>query len=152
MCSTRRGGMLHCSKPQTRITKNLPKKIRSRKKCGRTSMCFEFDVHTGFCARFFAPSLSSKTALYVVPNPGIIKSTHTARTYHLNGLCQIKTALSNTAGPTQTDMTINSQNQIYQYSLVVILYHSSLFLTSTRNMGAIHTSGKHGVSPRSDNA
>ena len=37
-------------------------------------------MHTGFCVRFFAPSLSSKTAMYVVPNPGTIKSTHTAKT------------------------------------------------------------------------
>ena len=100
MCSTRSGGMLHCSKTQTRITKYLPQKTSSRKTGSRTLMCFEFDVHTGFCARFFAPSLSSKTAMYVVPNPGTIKSTHSA-----------KTALSNMAVPTQTDIMINSQNQ-----------------------------------------
>ena len=37
-------------------------------------MCFEFDVHTGFCARLFDPSLSSKTVMHDVPNPGKKKS------------------------------------------------------------------------------
>ena len=41
-------------------------------------MCFEFDVHTGFCARFFAPSLFSKTVMHIVPNLGKIK-LHTYR-------------------------------------------------------------------------
>ena len=35
-------------------------------------------MHTGFCARFFAPSLSSKTEMHDVPNPGKIKF-HTYR-------------------------------------------------------------------------
>ena len=41
-------------------------------------MSFEFDVHTGFFARFFAPSLSSKPVTHDVPKPGEIKF-HTYR-------------------------------------------------------------------------
>ena len=102
-------------------------------------MCFEFDVHTGFCARFFAPSLSSKTAMYVVPNPGTIKSTHTAKTspslWRLpdsNGIVQYGGTDSNK----HNNQVAKSKNS------------TSLFLKSMHNIGAIHISSKYGVSPR----
>ena len=35
-------------------------------------MCFKFDVHTTFCARCRAPSLSSETVKYVASKTGKI--------------------------------------------------------------------------------
>ena len=101
-------------------------------------MCFEFDVHTGFGARFIAPSFFSKKRNVRRTKPRDRK-IHTYRENiggHLNGVCQITTALSNMAVPTQTDVIISSQNQ------------TMLFLTSMRNIGAIHISSKYAVSPR----
>ena len=77
-------------------------------------MCFEFDVHAGFGARFIPPSLFSKKRNVRRTKPRDSK----IHTYceniggHLNnGVCQITTALSNMALPMQPDVIISSQNQ-----------------------------------------
>lgn len=51
------------------------------------SLCFEFDVQTGFCARRFAPVLSSKTVMHIAPKPEK-KSINIPHKHYLLGACQ----------------------------------------------------------------
>ena len=58
-----------CSSDSTWVITTSSLKISSRKKWGRTSMYFEFDVQTGIYARCLAPSVSSNTVINRGPNP-----------------------------------------------------------------------------------
>ena len=50
-----------------------PRHTSSLKNWCRTSMCFKFEVYTGFCASCLAPSFSSKTVMHVVTKPGEVE-------------------------------------------------------------------------------